>query len=121
MQQEFTSEQYVNDLAIRRQSACSSFQMTNNGFGAEIQLERPNLVFFSVPYDDGFTAYVNGQETEILRVDNGLMAVLCPEGQSTIDFVYVPAGLSLSRTVTLAALAVWAAYSGFFVWRRRSR
>ena len=95
--------------------------MTNNGFGAEIQLERPNLVFFSVPYDDGFTAYVNGQETEILRVDNGLMAVLCPEGQSTIDFVYVPAGLSLSRTVTLAALVVWAAYTGFFVWRRRSR
>ena len=49
------------------------------------------------------------------------MAVLCPEGQSTIDFVYVPAGLSLSRTVTLAALVVWAAYTGFFVWRRRSR
>ena len=121
MQQEFTYEQYVQDVALRRQSACSSFQMTNNGFGAEIQLERPNLVFFSVPYDDGFTAYVNGQETEILRVDNGLMAVLCPEGQSTIDFVYVPAGLSLSRTVTLAALVVWAAYTGFFVWRRRSR
>ena len=121
MQQEFTYEQYVQDVALRRQSACSSFQMTNNGFGAEIQLERPNLVFFSVPYDDGFTAYVNGQETEILRVDNGLMAVLCPEGQSTIDFVYVPAGLSLSRTVTLAALVVWVAYTGFFVWRRRSR
>ena len=121
MQQEFTYEQYVQDVALRRQSACSSFQMTNNGFGAEIQLERPNLVFFSVPYDDGFTAYVNGQETEILRVDNGLMAVLCPEGQSTIDFVYVPVGLSLSRTVTLAALVVWAAYTGFFVWRRRSR
>ena len=99
MQQEFTYEQYVQDVALRRQSACSSFQMTNNGF----------------------TAYVNGQETEILRVDNGLMAVLCPEGQSTIDFVYVPAGLSLSRTVTLAALVVWAAYTGFFVWRRRSR
>ena len=78
MQQEFTYEQYVQDVALRRQSACSSFQMTNNGFGAEIQLERPNLVFFSVPYDDGFTAYVNGQETEILRVDNGLMTVLCP-------------------------------------------
>ena len=73
--------------------------MTNSGFSAEINLEKPDLVFFSVPYDDGFTAYVGGQETEILRVDNGMMAVLCPAGWSSIDFVYSPAGLPLSRTV----------------------
>ena len=57
-------------------------------------------MFFSVPYDDGFTAYVDGQETEILRVDEGLMAVLCPAGTVTIDFVYQPDGIRLSRTVT---------------------
>ena len=49
--------------------------MTNSGFHAEITLKKDNLVFFSVPYDDGFTAYVNGEETDIIRVDEGLMAV----------------------------------------------
>ena len=76
-------------------------------------------MFFSVPYDDGFTAYVNGQEAEILRVDNGMMAVLCPAGWSNIDFVYSPAGLSLSRTVTLIAIPVWLIYTGWFFWKRR--
>ena len=51
----------ANDC-IRRASACSVFQMTNSGFHAEITLDVPNLVFFSVPYDDGFTATVNGKE-----------------------------------------------------------
>ncbi len=52
--------------------------MTSAGFHAEATLDRANLMFFSVPYDDGFTAYVDGQETEILRVDEGLMAVPLP-------------------------------------------
>lgn len=110
---------YAQDCADRRASACSSFQMTNSGFSAEIGLDRENLVFFSVPYDDGFTAYVNGQETEILRVDEGLMAVPCPAGWSSIDFVYEADGLRLSRAVTGAALAVFAVYAGFFLMRRR--
>ena len=56
--------------------------MTNSGFHAEITLKKDNLVFFSVPYDDGFTAYVNGKETEVIRVDEGLMAVLAPAGRT---------------------------------------
>ena len=84
---------YVSDCADRRASACSSFQMTNSGFHAEITLKKDNLVFFSVPYDDGFTAYVNGKETEVIRVDGGLMAVLAPAGENTIDFVYQPTAI----------------------------
>ena len=118
---DFSYERYQQDIADRRASACSSFTMTNSGFSAEIQLEKPNLVFFSVPYDDGFTAYVGGQEAEILRVDNGMMAVLCPAGWSRIDFVYSPAGLPLSRTVTLVALPIWLAYTGWNLWRRKKR
>ena len=79
-----------------------------------------NLVFFSVPYDDGFTAYVNGQETDILQVDEGLMAVLCPAGTNRVDFVYQADGYSLSRTVTLAAIPVFAVYCGFW-WDRKKR
>ena len=119
--QDYSYERYVQDVAARRETACSDFMMTNSGFSAEIQLDRDNLVFFSVPYDDGFTAYVNGQETEILEVDNGLMAVLCPAGWNTIDFVYSPAGLKLSRTVTMIAIPVWLVYTGWFLWERKRK
>ena len=112
---------YVSDCADRRASACSVFQMTNSGFHAEIDLGKEDLVFFSVPYDDGFTAYVNGQETDILRVDEGLMAVLAPAGENTIDFVYQADGFSLASKVSLAGLAVFAVYTGYFVWKKKKR
>ena len=110
---------YVSDCADRRASACSTFRMTNSGFHAEITLKKDDLVFFSVPYDDGFTAYVNGKETEVIRVDEGLMAVLAPAGENTIDFVYQADGYSLASKVSLAALAAFALYAGYFVWKKK--
>ena len=112
-------DSYTQDCADRRAHSCSVFQMNNAGFHAEITLDKTNLVFFSVPYDDGFTAYVNGEKTDILRVDEGLMAVLCPAGASSIDFVYQADGLSASRVVTAVAIPVWVVYVAYFVRRKR--
>ena len=112
-------DSYTQDCADRRAHSCSVFQMNNAGFHAEITLDKANLVFFSVPYDDGFTAYVNGEKTDILQVDEGLMAVLCPAGASSIDFVYQAAGLSASRVVTAVAIPVWVVYVACFVRRKR--
>ena len=112
-------DSYTQDCSDRRAHSCSVFQMNNAGFHAEITLDKPNLVFFSVPYDDGFTAYVNGEKTDILQVDEGLMAVLCPAGASSIDFVYQAAGLSASRVVTAVAIPVWVVYVACFVRRKR--
>ena len=111
-------DSYTQDCADRRAHSCSVFQMNNAGFHAEITLDKTNLVFFSVPYDDGFTAYVNGEKADILRVDEGLMAVLCPAGASSIDFVYQAAGLSASRVVTAVAIPVWVVYVAYFVRRK---
>ena len=112
-------DSYTQDCADRRAHSCSVFQMNNAGFHAEITLDKANLVFFSVPYDDGFTAYVNGEKADILQMDEGLMAVLCPAGASSIDFVYQAAGLSASRVVTAVAIPVWVVYVACFVRRKR--
>ena len=119
MLEELYYDSYTQDCADRRAHSCSVFQMNNAGFHAEITLDKTNLVFFSVPYDDGFTAYVNGEKADILRVDEGLMAVLCPAGASSIDFVYQAAGLSASRVVTAVAIPVWVVYVACFVRRKR--
>ena len=71
-------------------------------------------------WDRANTAYVNGEQADIVEVDEGLMAVLCPAGTNRVDFVYQADGYSLSRTVTLAAIPVFAVYCGFW-WDRKKR
>lgn len=98
-----TKEAYLNDCEERKALACYSFEKSTNGFAAKIATEKQSLVFFSVPYDKGFTAYVNGQETEIEKVNNGFMAVCVPSGDNTITFSYTTYGLVTGIKISAAA------------------
>lgn len=112
-------ETYVRDCARRRSSGVTGFTATRTGFTALSSQEEATLVFFSVPYDDGFTATVNGESVPVLKVDNGLMAVPVPAGESEIVFTYRTPGLGLSVRISLSALVVYGAY---LLWlRRRNR
>lgn len=109
---------YTQDCADRAAAACDRFTATRDGFTASISLDRENLVFFSVPYDPGFRATVNGQKAEVLKVDNGLIAIPAGAGDNEIELVLVPQWLRLSQALTLAGAA---AYLGYLVWLRRRR
>ena len=76
--------------------SCSSFEYTDDGFKAHYDNNgKENLMFFSVPYSDGFTAYVNGEEADVEKVNYGFMAVKIPANTSC-DIVF-----SLQNTGTV--------------------
>lgn len=69
------------------------------------------MVFFSVPYEGGWSAQVNGEPVAIERVNVGFMAVTVPEGEGvTIEFTYRTPGLTLGFGITLVSLALLVAY-----------
>lgn len=84
----YSEETYFEDCTRRAAMACSEFSYTHTGFTAEITTSRPTLVFFSVPYEGGWSARVNGQTVEIEQVNVGFMAVEVPAGESQIVFTY---------------------------------
>ncbi len=105
-----TPDAMKTDCDARRKICAHSFKTSDNGFTAHISMDRENLVFFSVPYHDGWTAYVNGKKTEIFRVNKGFMAVAAPEGLCEINFKYKTPGLIMGIYVSLAALGATAIY-----------
>lgn len=106
-----TKKTYLSDCEKRRNSSCSEFSTSTNGFTARIKTDRKSLVFFSVPFDKGFTAYVNGVKTDIEKVDNGFMAVVVPEGESDIKFSYVTYGLETGIKISAAAFLIILVYT----------
>ncbi len=84
----------------RAASACREFAFDKNGFHATAQMERDNLVLFSVPYDKGFTVTVDGQPAEAERANFGLTAVFVPEGTHEIRFHYMPVGFLPAAAVS---------------------
>ena len=112
----FTESEYLLDCADRQVGASDSFSTDKDGFSAEITLDKQNLVFFSIPYDSGWTAYVNEEKVEIERVNVGFMAVLCNAGTSEIRFEYETSMLNEGIASTCICLAVFGLYAVFFAY-----
>lgn len=101
-----STDTYFTECENRAATACTSFETAKSGFTAEATLDRENLVFFSFPYEKGWTATVDGQKAEIVKADYGLMAVDVPAGTHTIAFTYVPYGFHAACLLSLAALVL---------------
>ncbi|MBR6102447.1 MAG: YfhO family protein [Ruminococcus sp.] len=101
---------YVSDCERRRESAAVSFETDGRGFTSKVSLDRENLVFYSVPYSEGFTACVDGEPAEIECVFGGLCAVDVPEGVHTVRFDYFPKGLAAGIGISCGAAVILAVY-----------
>lgn len=118
----FGGEMVAKDCARFASRAAYDFKRDRKGFTCSINLDAPNLVFFSVPYEEGWTAYVNGEKAEIERVNVGFMAVKANSGVNEIKFVYTAPGLVLGVKISVAAIAVWIIYTvaAFFIRKKHS-
>ena len=100
---------YFAAVEERRNYVCDSFDYDSYGFTATISLDAPGMVFFSVPYDDGWSVTVE-------KVDYGFVAVRADAGDSEIVFHYRTPGLALGALLSLVGILLLLLY--LFVMRR---
>ena len=101
-----SDEEFYAECEKRATSAASVFSYDRDGYLAKINLPKENLVFFSIPYDKGFKAYVDGVETKVERIVPGFMAVDVPEGEHLIRLYWRPYGFGLGIGVSIVGIAV---------------
>ncbi|MBE6903417.1 MAG: hypothetical protein E7480_02285 [Ruminococcaceae bacterium] len=97
-------------VAERKENTVSNFHRSSKGFSGEITLEEPELVFFTVPYEEGWSAKVNGKEVDIEQVNNGFMAVYCDKGENKIEFSYMTPGLIVGLLISVIGIVLIIAY-----------
>lgn len=115
----FDYDSYVYDCQELKEISAFYFETDKYGFTAKVEREKENLVFFSIPYDEGWSATVNGVPCEIEKVNKGFMAVLVPEGESEIRFNYQTPGLRLGLVITMLACLIFLIYMLIFLVYRK--
>ena len=63
-------------------------------------------VFLSVPYDDGFTLTINGEEEELYEVYDGFIGFYLKEGVNEIEISFRPQGLTIGSILTLLGIGL---------------
>lgn len=106
----YNYDTFTEAVNERRKSCADSFEVTKTGFESTITLERENLVFFSVPYDEGWSATVNGEPVEVTKVNVGFVGVRAPKGECEIVFTYHTPGLKMGLYISGGALLIAVIY-----------
>ena len=71
--------------------------------------DHERTMIFTVPFDEGWQAQVNGKRVETSAWQDALVSIQVPEGDSEIKLVYIPAGLNqgiFASTLGLISAAV---------------
>ena len=85
----------------------------------DLALEEAGRLILSVPYEDGWTVYVNGEEREGTLFGGCLMAFDLEPGEYSFEMRYVPQGFRAGAVVSAASALVFAAV--LLAGRRRRR
>lgn len=71
-----------------------------------VSLSKDSLVLLSIPYTKGWTAYVDGVETDLIQADVMYMAVPVSAGDHTIELRYHTSGLMAGCIVSIVSLLI---------------
>ena len=74
------------------------------------KVKNETSIFFTIPYDQGWSAYQNGKKLQIQQAQTGFMKIDVPEGEGTITLSFIPKGFIAGASCSLIAIIVFIFY-----------
>ncbi len=84
------TESYVQNLT---EDVLEQVNVGTDQISGEISLEEDKILVLSIPYQKGWTAYVDGEKAELLRANYMYMALPLEAGEHTIQLEYEISGI----------------------------
>jgi uncharacterized membrane protein YfhO len=77
---------------------------SNANIKGTISLSQAKFLFFSIPYDKGWSAVVNGQPMDLEQVNIGFSGLMLPKGEHNIELIYATPYAQIGRWISVVAL-----------------
>ncbi len=90
-----------------RENSSELTKNSSSSFTVNVNASKDCALFTSIPYEEGWTATVDGKPADICpSVNRMLLCVKVPAGEHTIELQYFPAGLKAGIAMTVAGTAL---------------
>jgi len=111
---------YINERhdlnALERYTQSNDYQRSffepssysQNWVAFDIQLPTSQMLFFSIPFDKGWSVYNNGNKLDLIyEVQGGFIGLALDPGQNHLEFKFIPQGLVLGSGLTLLSVILF--------------
>ena len=100
----------LHELAtIVKERPCTIEKVKDSHLRGEFTAEDGQLLMFTIPYDEGWTCFIDGKQAEIKKVLGVFMAVDAPAGTHSYEMKFFPTGMKTGIGFSAAALLTTAA------------
>lgn len=107
-------ESYINNLT---ENKLENIKINSNTITGSISLNKEKLLVLSIPYQKGWTAYVDGKKTDIQKANLMYMGISLKPGEHTIRLQFERPGIKAS--FALSALGIVIFIIALIIRRRR--
>ena len=84
---------------------------SKNKVFARYDVKQDTSIFFTIPYDKGWSAYQDGKKIEIKQAQTGFMKVDVPEGKGNITLSFIPNGFITGAICSFTSLLLFGIYN----------
>ena len=92
--------------AIVNKRSCTIDKVKESHLRGEFTAESGQKLIFTIPYDDGWTCYIDGKQTEIKKALGIFIAVDAIEGTHSYEMKFFPAGMRTGIILSSVSLMV---------------
>ena len=84
---------------------------SKNKVFARYDVQQDTSIFFTIPYDKGWSAYQDGKKIEMKQTQTGFMKVDVPKGKGTITLSFIPNGFITGAICSFTSLLLFGIYN----------
>ena len=84
---------------------------SKNKVFATYDVQQDTSIFFTIPYDKGWSAYQDGKKIEMKQAQTGFMKVDVPKGKETITLSFIPNGFITGAICSFTSLLLFGIYN----------
>lgn len=107
----FDSEAMERAFSVLSENEIKITEFKSTKITGNITAKSDRILFTSIPYDDDWSVYIDGEKTEIFKTCDSLLAVDISEGEHLVIFNFSSRSFKTGLAVTLLSLsafiAVW--------------
>jgi uncharacterized membrane protein YfhO len=108
----YSVNDYIRDAMSLKQDTLNMTRFSENTIEGTIHVDRPKLLFFSIPNDRGWHAMIDQKEVNPILANIGFIGLMIKQGDHKIKLFYKPPYFNLSLFISIFSLFIYAALAG---------
>lgn len=114
----YTVNQKVLDSGYNylKANAINVTSYSDTQISGTINCKENSYIYSSIPYDEGWTVYIDGVETETFEIGDAMLGVVADPGNHKITYKYSPRGLKYGILISSASVI---SLAGYFIYSNK--